>query len=52
MSTAGRRAAWLRHDAKRKATAERQLKERALSKLRHPARYQALLALVDENEIY
>ena len=29
MSTAGRRAAWLRHDAKRKATAERQLKERA-----------------------
>jgi len=30
----------------------RQLKERALSKLRHPARYQALLALVDENEVY
>jgi len=30
----------------------RQLKELALSKLRHPARYQALLALVDENEVY
>ena len=30
----------------------RQLKERALGKLRHPARYQALLALVDENVIY
>jgi RNA polymerase primary sigma factor len=30
----------------------RQLKERALSKLRHPARDQALLALVDENEVY
>ncbi len=30
----------------------RQLKERALGKLRHPARYQALLALVDENEVY
>ena len=30
----------------------RQLKERALSKLRHPARYQALLALLDENEVY
>ena len=30
----------------------RQLKERALSKLRHPARYQALLALVDETEVY
>tara|TARA_Y100000588_G_scaffold321447_1_gene352809 strand:- start:297 stop:1169 length:873 start_codon:yes stop_codon:yes gene_type:complete len=30
----------------------RQLKERALSKLRHPARYQALLVLVDENEVY
>ncbi|MSR83638.1 MAG: RNA polymerase sigma factor RpoD/SigA [Candidatus Latescibacteria bacterium] len=30
----------------------RQLKERALGKLRHPARYHALLALVDENEVY
>ena len=30
----------------------RQLKERALGKLRHPARYQALLALVDEAEVY
>ena len=30
----------------------RQLKERALGKLRHPARYNALLALVDENEVY
>jgi len=30
----------------------RQLKERALGKLRHPARYQALLALVDETEVY
>ena len=30
----------------------RQLKERALSKLRHPARYQALLALVDKTEVY
>ena len=30
----------------------RQLKERALSKLRHPTRYQALLALVDETEVY
>ncbi len=30
----------------------RQLKERALSKLRHPTRYQALLALVDQTEVY
>ena len=30
----------------------RQLKERALSKLRHPTRYQALLALADETEVY
>ncbi|MCC7263584.1 MAG: RNA polymerase sigma factor RpoD/SigA [Candidatus Latescibacteria bacterium] len=30
----------------------RQLKERALGKLRHPARYHALLALVDETEVY
>ena len=30
----------------------RQLKERALSKLRHPTRYHALLALVDETEVY
>ena len=30
----------------------RQLKERAFRKLRHPARYQALLALVDETEVY
>ena len=30
----------------------RQLKERALSKLRHPTRYQSLLALVDETEFY
>jgi RNA polymerase primary sigma factor len=30
----------------------RQLKERALGKLRHPTRYQALLALVDETEVY
>ena len=30
----------------------RQLKERALGKLRHPARYQALLSLVDETEVY
>ena len=30
----------------------RQLKERALGKLRHPARYQALLALVDDSAIY
>ena len=30
----------------------RQLKERALSKLRHPSRYEALLALVDDNEVY
>jgi len=30
----------------------RQLKERALSKLRHPARYQVLLSLVDESEVY
>ena len=30
----------------------RQLKERALGKLRHPSRYQALLALVDETEVY
>jgi RNA polymerase primary sigma factor len=30
----------------------RQLKERALSKLRHPARYEALLALADESEVY
>lgn len=30
----------------------RQLKERALGKLRHPARYQALLALIDETEVY
>ena len=30
----------------------RQLKERALGKLRHPARYQTLLALVDETEVY
>ena len=30
----------------------RQLKERALGKLRHPTRYQSLLALVDEAEFY
>ena len=30
----------------------RQLKERALGKLRHPLRYQALLSLVDTNEVY
>ena len=30
----------------------RQLKERALGKLRHPSRYQALLSLVDSNEVY
>ena len=30
----------------------RQLKERALGKLRHPTRYQALLALVDETDVY
>ena len=30
----------------------RQLKERALGKLRHPTRYQALLALVDQTEVY
>ena len=30
----------------------RQLKERALGKLRHPSRYQALLSLVDTNEVY
>jgi len=30
----------------------RQLKERALGKLRHPARYQVLLSLVDETEVY
>ncbi|MFT5088384.1 MAG: RNA polymerase primary sigma factor [Candidatus Latescibacterota bacterium] len=30
----------------------RQLKERALGKLRHPARYQALLALIDETDVY
>ncbi len=30
----------------------RQLKERALGKLRHPTRYHALLALVDETEVY
>ena len=30
----------------------RQLKERALGKLRHPTRYQSLLALVDETEFY
>ncbi|MBT5329252.1 MAG: RNA polymerase sigma factor RpoD/SigA [Gemmatimonadetes bacterium] len=30
----------------------RQLKERALGKLRHPTRYQALLALVDSTEVY
>jgi len=30
----------------------RQLKERALGKLRHPDRYQALLLLVDGNDVY
>ena len=30
----------------------RQLKERALSKLRHPTRYESLLSLVDDNEVY
>ena len=30
----------------------RQLKERALSKLRHPARYQILQSLVDSTEVY
>ena len=30
----------------------RQLKERALSKLRHPARYEALLSLVEESPAY
>jgi RNA polymerase primary sigma factor len=30
----------------------RQLKERALGKLRHPARYDALLSLVDASEVY
>jgi RNA polymerase primary sigma factor len=30
----------------------RQLKERALGKLRHPQRYQALLSLCDETEVY
>ena len=30
----------------------RQLKERALGKLRHPTRYQTLLALVDETEVH
>jgi RNA polymerase primary sigma factor len=30
----------------------RQLKERALGKLRHPARYQVLLSLVDGNDVY
>ncbi|MEW6754569.1 MAG: RNA polymerase sigma factor RpoD/SigA [Candidatus Latescibacterota bacterium] len=30
----------------------RQLKERALSKLRHPARYQLLMSLVDDTEVY
>ncbi|MGY8825148.1 MAG: sigma-70 family RNA polymerase sigma factor [Candidatus Latescibacterota bacterium] len=30
----------------------RQLKERALGKLRHPTRYQALLALIDETDVY
>lgn len=34
MSTAGRRAAWLRHDAKRKATEARKLKERARYEVR------------------
>jgi RNA polymerase primary sigma factor len=30
----------------------RQLKERALGKLRHPTRYESLLSLVDDNEVY
>ena len=30
----------------------RQLKERALGKLRHPQRYHALLAIRDETEVY
>ena len=30
----------------------RQLKERALGKLRHPQRYQALLAICDETDVY
>ena len=30
----------------------RQLKERALGKLRHPQRYQALLAICDDNEVF
>ena len=30
----------------------RQLKERALSKLRHPQRYEALLAICDETEVF
>ena len=30
----------------------RQLKERALGKLRHPQRYHALLAICDETEVY
>ena len=30
----------------------RQLKERALGKLRHPQRYQALMAICDETEVY
>ena len=30
----------------------RQLKERALGKLRHPQRYQALLSICDETEVY
>ena len=43
MSTAGRRAAWLRHDAKRKATAERKLKEKARSMIRGMSRRGELL---------
>jgi hypothetical protein len=34
MSTAGRRAAWLRYDAKRKADEQRKLKERARTVVR------------------
>ena len=30
----------------------RQLKERALSKLRHPQRYEALMAICDETEVF
>ena len=43
MSTPKRKAAWLRHDAKRKATAERKLKERARAIVRGMARRMEIL---------